>query len=226
MAEAVGLDARPVVDPVGRNVFGIDRHVVGCEGVGPFGADDGHQLVILVRNGDFGRLVADRVDPVVERRALPFVRQGPVGLEQGPDGVQQRFLGGIVRSAELFGALEHQVFQVMGQAGGLVGIVLAAHAHGDVGLQAGRFLVDAHVHLQPVVQGVDLRTERVALHGFIPVLPAGDGRRRHQGEEGPCQDSFHLNKCACFFGQTYAFSVACARKSLYLQSHHGETEGT
>ncbi len=59
MHEPVGLNLGPVVYLVGRNILLIDGHVVGSEGVGVVGSDDGHQFVIFIRNGDLGGFVAD-----------------------------------------------------------------------------------------------------------------------------------------------------------------------
>ncbi len=83
--EPVSLDLRPVVNLVGRDVLLIDCHVAGGERVCVFGSDDGHQFVIFIGNGDFGRLVADRVDLVVDRLALLRVGLGTVNLEESLD---------------------------------------------------------------------------------------------------------------------------------------------
>lgn len=154
--EPVGLDLRPVVDLVGRNVLLIDRHIIGSEGVGVVGADDGHQFVIFIRNGDLGRLVADRVYLMVDRLALLRVGLCAVNLEEGLDGVEHRLLGGVVGGSEALRALEHQVLKVVGESCRLLRIILAADLDRDVGLHARSLLVDGHINLQPVVKGVDL----------------------------------------------------------------------
>ena len=50
--ESVGLDFSPVVDLVRRDVLDVNGHVLRREGVGPVGADGGHQFVVFVGNGD------------------------------------------------------------------------------------------------------------------------------------------------------------------------------
>ena len=59
VAEAVGLNLRPVLNLVRGDVLDVDGHVLRRVGVGARGADGGHQLVVLVGNGDFRCLVAD-----------------------------------------------------------------------------------------------------------------------------------------------------------------------
>ena len=92
-----------------------------------------------------------------------------VVFKKSCDGVKQGFLGLVVLSAELCSALEHQMFQIMCQAGSLGGIVLRTSAHGDVGLDAWLFLVDSHRHSQSVLQLVGLDVHRVARRGLIVV---------------------------------------------------------
>ena len=176
--ETVGLDLGPVVDLVRRDVLDVYGHVLRREGIGAVGADGRHQFVVLVGDGDLRSLVADRVDAVVDRRALGFVGRLAVNLEEVFDLVEHRFLGCEIRCAELLRALEHQVFEIVRQPGGLGRVVLAAHIHGDVGLDTRRLLVDAHVDLQPVVQGVDFGVQRVALHCFVLVLGTSRGQHR------------------------------------------------
>ena len=66
MTETVRLNLRPILDLVGRNVLHITGHVGGSEGVGPLCTYEGHQLVILVGNGNFGSFIAEGVDAVVD----------------------------------------------------------------------------------------------------------------------------------------------------------------
>ena len=179
MLKAVGLNAGPVVDLIRRDVLDINRHVLRRVGVGAIGADGGHQLVVLVRNGDLRSLVADGVDAVVDGRTLGLVGRNAVGLEQLLDFIQQRFLGSIIRRTELLGALEHQVLEVVRQAGGFMRVVLAADLHGDIGLNARFLLADAHVNLQPIVQRVDTGFERVVRHALVLVLAASCGKHRY-----------------------------------------------
>ena len=72
--EAVGLDAGPVIQLVGGNLLHVAGYILAGEGVGALRSDDGHQLVILVGNGQFGRLVTDRIDFPVQGQTLGRVR--------------------------------------------------------------------------------------------------------------------------------------------------------
>ena len=193
VAEAVGLDAGPVVDLVGGDVLGIDGLVGGGPGIGAVGADHGHQLVIFVGDGEFGGLVAHRVDPVVDGLAFRLVRGSAVLLEQLLDLVEHRLLRGIVHGTELLRALEHQVLEIVREARSLGGVVLAAHLHGHVGLDTGLLLVHGHKDFHSVVKGVDLGLERVAFDGFA-ALAGGCGKHR-QDDGRSSKDSLHHNKC-------------------------------
>ena len=163
---------------VRRDVLDVYGHVLRREGVGPVGADGGHQFVVLVGDGDLRSLVADRVDAVVDRRALGFVRGLAVDLEEPFDLVEHGFLGGVVGRSELFGSLEHQVFEVVCQTGRLGGVVLAADPHGDGRLDAGLLLHDAHVDLQAVWKRVNPGCQRIARHRFVLVFAARRSEHR------------------------------------------------
>ena len=115
---------------------------------------------------------------MVQVQAGLRVRQGAVHLEQAVDGREHRLLGLVILRAELFGALEHHVLQVVGETGVVGRVVLAARADGHVGLDAGLVLVDGHVHGQAVLQGVDPRIERIALDGLV----LGAAGRGHGGQ--------------------------------------------
>ena len=193
VAEAVRLDSRPVVYLVGRDVLGIDGLVIGGPGVRSVGAYDRHQLVVFVRNRKFGGFVAHGIYPVVDGLALRFVLRFAVGLEELFDLVQHGLFGLIVARSELLRSLEHQVLEVVGEAGGLRRVVLAADLDSDIGLDARLILIDGHVELEPVVQGVDLCSERIALHAFI----AGSAGKEHEQQMGCRCDSdwiFHYEK--------------------------------
>ena len=182
--EAVGLDPGPVLHLVGGDFLHVAGDVVGRVGIGAFGADDGHQLVILVRDGDLGGLVADGVDLVVQVQPLLRVLQGAVHFEQAVDGGEHRLFRFVVLRAELFRSLEHHVLQVVGEAGVIGRVVLSAGTDGDVGLDSGLVLVDGHVHGQAVGKGRNLRLERIALHGLILAAArngyGGEGRQNQR----------------------------------------------
>ena len=195
MDEPVGLDAGPVVDLVRRDVFGVDGHVGRGEGVGALGSDHGHQLVIFIRYGNLGGLVADGVDLMVDGHPLRRVGLRPVHLEKGPDRIEQRLLGLIVGGSEVLGALEHQVLEIVGEACGLVRVVLASDFHGDVGLEPRLLLVDRHVDLQAVVHRVDPGVHRIPLYGLVPVLRAGNRHQKGKCDKSRGNDSFHCLLC-------------------------------
>ena len=167
--EAVGLDPGPVLDLVRRNVFDIDRPVHRGVGVGFQSTDRRHQFVVLVGDGVFRSFVADAVDLTVDCRTLRIVGRLAVNLEELFDLVEQGLLGFVVARAELLGALEHQMFEIVGQTGRFARVVLAADFHGDVGFDARFCLIDAHIDFQSVIQRVDTGLERVVLDRFVRV---------------------------------------------------------
>ena len=103
---------------------------------------------------------------MVMRLALFGVGDGTVLFVEALDLVEIGLFSSIILRAELLGTLEHEVFEVVGEAGGLLGVVLAANAHCDESLDAGFFLVDGHVNLETVVEGVDLCVHRIPGHSF------------------------------------------------------------
>ncbi len=173
IGETVGLDLRPVVDLVRGNLLGVDGHVVGGEGVRARGADGRHQLVVLVGNRQLRSLLRHGVDAGIDRTAFVGVGRGAVDLEQTLDLVEHRTLGLVILGAERLGALEHQVLEIVRQTGRFERIVLRTHAHGDVGLDAGRLPVHGHVDLQSVVQRVDTAMQRIVGDLLIAVLRTG-----------------------------------------------------
>ena len=165
---------------------GVAGDVVACVGVGAVGADGRHELVVLVGYGQQRCLVAHRVDFVVDGLAGHAVGGVAVLLEELLDAVEHRLFCGVVGGAELFGALEHEVLEIVGEAGGLGGVVLAAYAHGDVCLYAGLVAVDSHEQLEAVREGVGLGVQGVARHRVVGVL-VGACRGRAQRHGGCSQ---------------------------------------
>ena len=53
--------------------------------------------------------------------------------------------------------------KIMGKAGIVCRIVLAANSDCDISLDTGFILVDSHIDLEPVLEGIDLRFERISL---------------------------------------------------------------
>ena len=93
-----------------------------------------------------------------------------INLVQSLDLLDQTLFLGPVNSTEVAGTLEHQVFEVVGKTRGFGRVVLATHAHGDVGLDARNVLVHRHKHLQTVVQRVVDDVHRVILISLLVVI--------------------------------------------------------
>ena len=164
MSEAVRLNAGPVIYLVGRYVLGVNGLVLGSPGIRSLCTYDGHKLVVLVRDGNEGGGVAQGVDPVIDGLAGSGVLSNAILLKEGFYLIEKRFLGGIVGGSEAFRSLEHKMLEVMGQTGSLERVVLGAHLYGYVGLDAGSFLVYAHIDLEAVVERIDLGSEGIPLH--------------------------------------------------------------
>ena len=181
VAEAVGLYLRPVIYLIGGDILGVDGFVVGSPGVGAAAAYHAHHLVVLVGDGDLGCQIADGVDLVIMCLACLGIFDSTVFFVEALYLVEVWLFRFIVLCAELLGALEHEVLEVVGETGGLLGIVLASDAHCDEGLDTGLFLVDGHVDLEAVVKGVDFGIHGVARNFFV--LCAGGS-----GQNGQCCD--------------------------------------
>ncbi len=86
------------------------------------------------------------------------------------------------------------MLKVVGESRRLLRVVLAADLDGDVGLHSRSLLVDGHVDLQPVVQGVDLGLHGIPLDSFVLVLRARSGEEHR--DDGRCrqnESSFHIH---------------------------------
>ena len=180
--EAVGLDNQEVLQLVGGDVLVVVGEVdPGC-GVGPARTYQRHQLVVLVGDGKRGGQLRNAVDLFVDGLALGGLRlvDFPVLLEQLFNLVKQRLLLLPVLGAEVFGTLEHEVLEVVGQSGSFGWVELAARPGGDCHLDFRCLPVDGHVHLQTVVQSVDARVNRVVRDGFVGV---GFLRKQAYGEK-------------------------------------------
>ena len=167
IAEALRLDGEPAVEFVRRNVVDIDRLLHPGVGVGALRADGVEQLVVLVRHGELRRDVRDAVDVAVDRRAMLGIARGAVLFVQLDDLLQLGVLFGVIERADGVGALEEHVFEVVRQAGGLGGIVLAARPHRDGGVDARLVVVRTHVDREAVLQLVNPRAQRIAGDGGV-----------------------------------------------------------
>ena len=192
--ETVGLNLAPglqlvvgdVLDIHGGDVLDIHGVVVAGEGVGAGRADGGHRFVVLVGDGNLRGLVAQAVNLVVDGGASGGVVEHAVGLKQVFNLLDEYLLLCPVGGAEFLGALEHHVLQIVGQAGGLVGVVARTGTHGDVGLDFRSVFVNAREDFKTVVQRVFAHIQRVVGIGLVLIrflshhCAAGEGKEGHK----------------------------------------------
>ena len=167
--ETVALHLEPVVDLVARDVLHVAGDIVARIGIGAFGSDARHHLVVLVGDVVLGCELRQGVDGVIASLALSGIGERAVVLVACLDGVEVGALGFQVGSAEVVSAFEHQVLQVMGQSRCLGRVVARSCAHGDVRLDAGLLVVDAQIDRQTVFQRVDTGLHRVVGHTLVSV---------------------------------------------------------
>ena len=177
--EAAGLDGGPLLQSVGRQADLVDGFFMPGVGVQIRGPHGVVELVHLVGDGVLGRQLGHAVDLGIDRSTGGGVCLVEVLLVQGCNLVQVGLLGGIVQRAHLLSALEQQVLQVVGQARGVGGVVLAAGLHGDFGVETRFLVVLGQVNLQPVVQFEDLGMQGVVgVLGIDAAIACGDAGRR------------------------------------------------
>ena len=140
--EAIALNLRPVLDLVVRDVLYIASHVIAGVGIGTFTSDACHQLVVLVRDIVSGGKLGDGINLVISLLALCWVDEFAIRLVSASDLIEVRLLLLHVGGAEMGGALEHQMLQIVSQTGGLGRVVSRTCLHGDVSLQARLLLVN------------------------------------------------------------------------------------
>ena len=167
--EAVGLHLCPVLNLVRGNVLYIAGHVVRGEGIRALATDGSHQFVVLIGNEVLGCELRDAVYLVVLLLTCCLVGYGSVFFVALLYLVQQGGLCIGVCSAELLCTLEHEVLQVVCQTSCLGRVVLRACTHSDVSLNARLLFVNREIDLQTVVEGIDTRLHRVAVHTFVVV---------------------------------------------------------
>ena len=80
--ETVALHLGPVLYLVGRDVLSVAGNVVGGEGVGSGCSDNGHKLVIFVRDGYLGSQVTQGIYPVIDLCALVRIGGAFVHVEE------------------------------------------------------------------------------------------------------------------------------------------------
>ena len=186
--ETVGLNLRPVLNLVARNVFHVASHVVAGIGIGTTGTDSGHELVVFIRDEVSGSFVRKAVDNVVDGLTFGLISGLSIDFELCLDGIEKRFFGFIIHGSVLLGTLEHEVFQVVRQTGSFGRVVLTAHTYSNVGLYAWSFLIHGHVHLQTILQGIHLGIHRVIGYGGVLILAACT-RRKHQATHHPKREA-------------------------------------
>ena len=203
--KTVCLNLRPVFNLVAWDVFHIASHIITGIGIGSFGTDSAHQLVVFIRNEISGCFVRKAVYHPINGLAFSLIGSLTIHFELLFDGIEKRFFGFVVHGSILFRTLEHEVFQIMRQTGSFGRIVLATYTHGNVGLNAWSFLVDGHIDLQAILQGVDLGVQRVIRYRGIVVFASRTGNKRHttqyhqqQAQEFDfsfhCSDTFMIKK--------------------------------
>ena len=168
--EAVRLYLCPVLQLVTGDVLHINRLVVAGEGITAVAAYVSHYLIILVGDEVSAGLVADAVYLVIDSLTLLRVGCGAVYLVQVSDLVQQDLLLLVVGGTQIGATLEHHVLQVMCQTGSLCRLMLAAGMYGYKSLDAWLLLVNCHVNLQAVRQGVHFCVQWVVLYGLVIIL--------------------------------------------------------
>ena len=128
--EPDGFEVEILVERVGRDVVDVDGLVVSGPGVGVGRAEAAHERPVFIV-GILGRLAGDLVDLPVDSRALVGIGLLAVLVEQLRELVQQRGLLFPVQRRQHAVALEHHVFEVVGEAGRGFRVVGSARAHGD-----------------------------------------------------------------------------------------------
>ena len=177
--ETVGLNLRPVLDLIARNVLHIAGHVIAGIGIGSVGTDGSHQLVVFIRNEISGRFVGKAVDDMIDGLAFGLIGGLAVLFELGFNRIEKRLFRLVVHGSVLLGTLEHQMFQIVRKTGCFGRVVLASDTHGNVGLYTRSFLVDRHIDFQSVLQCVDLGVQRIIRNGGVLILASRTGCQCH-----------------------------------------------
>ena len=173
--EAVALHGSPALHLVGGDVLNVARLVLTRECIASGGADACHELVVLVGDGDSRCLVGYGVDGVVDVRSLLRVGCLPVSFVESLDFVEHGLFRDVILGSELRCSLEHDVFEVVGESGGLSRVVLSAGSHGDGGLDSGLVVVDHEIDAESIVERADFHVPRVAFNALIVVFVGSEG---------------------------------------------------
>ena len=177
--ETVRLNLRPVFNLVAWDIFHIAGHIIAGIGIGSFGTDSPHQLVVFIRNKISGRFVRKAVYHPINGLASSLVGRLPIHLELCFDGIEKRLFRFVIHRSILLCTLEHEMFQIMRQTGCFGRVVLATYTHGNVSLDARSFLVDGHVDFQTIVQCIDLCVQRIIRNRSILIFASLAGCKCH-----------------------------------------------
>ena len=196
--ESVCLNLRPVLDLIARNVFHIAGHIIAGIGIGSIRTDSAHQLVVFIRDEVSGRFVRKAVYHAINGLAFGLIGGLAIHFELRFNRIEKRLFRFVIHGSILLCSLEHEVFQVVRQTGSFGRVVLATNTHGNVCLDTRSFLVDGHIDLQSIVQGIDLGVQRVIGNGGVIVLASGAGCKRH------------TTQCHALQTQEFDFSFHCS----------------
>ena len=170
ISETFTFDLQPTFYLIVWNILLIYSHIVGSKGICTLCTDHGHHLVVLVRNSVFGCLVRNGVDLMIDGLALRGVSGVVIDLIQSFYLLQLLLLFRPVQRTKVIGTLEHKVFKIMRETRGFGRVILAAHTHRNIGLDARHILIHRHEHLQSVVERVMNHVHRVILICFLFVV--------------------------------------------------------
>ena len=107
-----------------------------------------------------------------------------IHLKTGTYIIEQRFLLGVVGCAEMCGAFKHQMLEIMGKSRCLGRVVAASGANCNICLNTRFLLVDGHIYLHAVVEGINSRLHKIALNCLIPVVLCLCRQKESNGTKG------------------------------------------
>ena len=147
LLHTLALDGHPPFQFIAGDIVDVDRTLSAGVGVGAPRPDALDHLVVLVGDGIGGGHGAEAVDAAVDAVALGLVGGAAALLVGIADLLQHGALLGPIGGGDAAGTFEEHVLQVVGQASGIGGIVLATRPHSDVGLDARCIGVPAEPYL-------------------------------------------------------------------------------
>ena len=185
MEETVAGQFQPGAQIAGVDAVVVDRKIIGRAGVQAGAAVLGDQGRILVRYSVFGGRQRDTVDLLLDGLAGRLVgRLLEAGIHR-LNGVQIDFLGLVINRSDAVGTLEHDVFEIVCDAG--VRTVHRSGADQDRAVDDGGRMVLVEVDLQAVGEGQVPHGERALAETLR--------EQRHSRQECRCKDQ----KCALHY---------------------------